>query len=173
MTHEHDPIPIEEAHVDEAAGILELQKVAYQSEAKIYDDFEIPPLTQTLAEMEGDFARQTILKASLSGRIVGSVRAYERDDTCHIGRVIVHPECQNRGLGARLLRAIEERFPAVGRYELFTGQRSERNLYFYKKYGYSAFRTEAGPTPGSCLVYLEKRAARESTSPSATARSPL
>jgi len=173
MTDEHDPIPIEEAHVGEAAEILALQRLAYQSEAKIYDDFEIPPLTQTLDQMEGDFERQTILKASLGGRIVGSVRAYAREGTCYIGRVIVHPECQNRGLGARLLRAIEERFPAVERYELFTGQRSERNLYFYKKYGYAAFRTEVGPAPGLSLVYLEKRGVRDSTSPSAAARSPL
>jgi GNAT superfamily N-acetyltransferase len=152
-------ILIEPAHVGEAAEILALQRLAYRSEAEIYDDYDIPPLTQTLPEMEADFERQKILKASLDGRIVGSVRAHVREGTCHVGRLAVHPDHQGRGLGARLLHAIEERFPSVARYELFTGQRSERNLYLYKKHGYVELRRETGPTPGSCLVYLEKRVA--------------
>ena len=35
------------ASIEAAAPILELQKQACQSEAKIYDDFAIPPLLQT------------------------------------------------------------------------------------------------------------------------------
>lgn len=31
--------------------IFELQKLTYQSEAELYDDFCIPPLTQTLDEL--------------------------------------------------------------------------------------------------------------------------
>jgi ribosomal protein S18 acetylase RimI-like enzyme len=148
-------IPIEPAQLGDAAGILGLQKLAYQSEAEICGDFSIPPLTQTLAEMEADFGRQTILKASLAGRIVGSVRAHAADSTCHIGRLIVHPECQNRGLGTRLMDAIERAFPTVARYELFTGERSERNLYLYRKLGYVPFRTERVSVALS-LVFLEK-----------------
>jgi hypothetical protein len=33
---------------------LALQKLAYRSEAEIYDDYTIPPLTQTLGEMRAD-----------------------------------------------------------------------------------------------------------------------
>ena len=124
---------IQRATREDAAEILALQKLAYRSEAEIYDAYDIPPLTQALAEMEADLERQTVLKAVMEGRIVGSVRAYEREGTCHIGRLIVHPEQQNRGLGARLLREIEAAFPQVERYELFTGHRSERNLYLYAK----------------------------------------
>jgi hypothetical protein len=39
---------IEEATVSDAEEILALQKLAYQSEAEIYNDFGIPPLVQTL-----------------------------------------------------------------------------------------------------------------------------
>ena len=36
------------AIIEDAAAILVLQRLAYQSEAAIYDDFTIPPLTETL-----------------------------------------------------------------------------------------------------------------------------
>ncbi len=45
---------IEEAGEEDAADILDLQRLAYQSEARLYDDYLIPPLTQTLDEMKGD-----------------------------------------------------------------------------------------------------------------------
>jgi ribosomal protein S18 acetylase RimI-like enzyme len=148
-------VQVEQASASDADAILALQKLAYRSEAEIYDDFEIPPLRQTLAEMQADFERQVVLEATLDGRIVGSVRGYERDGTCHIGRLIVDPGCQNRGIGRRLMAAIEERFRGVRRYELFTGHRSERNLYFYRKLGYVQFRTEVTNDKLS-IVFLEK-----------------
>jgi len=162
MSDETTKLQIGQTTVADAEAILALQKLAYRSEAEIYDDFEIPPLRQTLAEMQQDFARQLVLKATLDGRIVGSVRAHERAGTCHIGRLIVHPACQNRGIGRRLMAAIEERFRGVPRYELFTGQRSARNLAFYHKLGYVAFRTEAASERLS-IVYLEKPGSAETT----------
>ena len=39
---------IEPAMIEDAAEILALQKLAYRSEAEIYNDFSIQPLLQTL-----------------------------------------------------------------------------------------------------------------------------
>jgi GNAT superfamily N-acetyltransferase len=150
-------VEIATATPGDAAEILALQKLAYASEAEIYADASIPPLVQTREEMEQDIERQVVLKAVLAGRIVGSVRAYEQDGTCHVGRLIVHPELQNRGLGTRLMAAIEARFDSVLRYELFTGQRSERNLYLYRKLGYRPFRS-VKVTELLSFVHLEKPA---------------
>ncbi len=152
-------VPISDAVVADAAEILALQKLCYQSEAQLNGDFQIPPLLQDLAGMLADFAQQRILKAVFDGRIVGSVRACEREGACHIGRVIVHPELQNRGLGTRLMAEIEARFPTVSRFELFTGQKSARNLYLYQKLGYVPFRHQS-LSPQTTLVFLEKRVAR-------------
>jgi ribosomal protein S18 acetylase RimI-like enzyme len=151
---------IEEASDADADEILALQKLAYQSEARIYDDDTIPPLHQTLEEMRGDIARMAVLKATEEGRIVGSVRARLDDRaTCHIGRLIVAPDSQGRGLGQRLMRAIEERFVEAARYELFTGHRSERNLHLYRKLGYQVFREEPLGSRVT-MVFLEKRGRR-------------
>ena len=147
---------IEQAKTQDAAEILALQKLAYRSEAAIYDDYGIPPLTQTLAEMETDLYRQTVLKATIDGLIIGSVRAYEQEATCYIGRLIVHPDHQNQGIGTQLLQSVEAAFPQAKRFELFTGHKSARNLHLYRKLGYVAFKRE--PLGDAVtVVFLEKR----------------
>jgi ribosomal protein S18 acetylase RimI-like enzyme len=139
----------------DAAEILALQKLAYQSEAAIYQDYGIPPLIQTLAGIKAEFLRRHFLKAMAAGRIVGSVRAHLDQGTCYIGRLIVHPAYQNRGLGTKLMAEIEVRFPEARRYELFTGHRSARNLYLYQKLGYRPVRREQ-VSEKLTMVFLEK-----------------
>lgn len=146
---------IELAGVGDAQEILDLQKLAYQSEAALNNDYSIPPLTQSLDEIKADFRQQVVFKATLDGHIVGSVRGRLRDGSCHIGRLIVDPEFQNRGIGTRLLNRIEQHFGEAQHYELFTSERSERNLYLYKKLGYRVFRTEP-LTQKTTVVFLEK-----------------
>ena len=148
---------VERAGVEDAGEILALQKLAYQSEAAIYGDYTIPPLTQTLEEIRADFEKQVFHMVSTDGRIVGSVRAYEQGGTCFVGRLIVHPNFQNRGIGTKLLNQVEETFDDVERFELFTGSRSEKNLYLYQKVGYTVFRSEE-LTDKVSLVFLEKNA---------------
>jgi ribosomal protein S18 acetylase RimI-like enzyme len=148
---------IEKAMVSVAEELLALQKLAYRSEAEIYNDFSIPPLIQTLESMKEDFKNQLFLKALLDGRIMGSVRAYSKEGTCYIGRLIVHPDFQGRGIGTRLMNEIEKIFRGCKRFELFTGDRSERNLRLYQKLGYRMFKT-AKVTDRTNIVFLEKKA---------------
>jgi ribosomal protein S18 acetylase RimI-like enzyme len=143
------------AQGDDVHTILKLQKQAYQSEAEIHRDFTIPPLTQTMEGIKEDFTRQLFLKAEIDDTIVGSVRAHRDGETCYIGRLVVHPDFQNRGIGTRLLNEIEYIFRDAKRFELFTGHRSERNLYLYQKSGYQICKTERIHAHLS-LVYLEK-----------------
>ena len=146
---------IEKATVSDAEELLALQKLAYRSEAEIYNDFSIPPLVQTLESMEEDFKNHLFLKAVMDGRIVGSVRANAKEGTCHIGRLVVHPDFQNRGIGTRLMDEIEKIFSGGKRFELFTGDKSERNLRLYQKRGYRIFKT-ATITDRTNVIFLEK-----------------
>jgi ribosomal protein S18 acetylase RimI-like enzyme len=149
-------IIIERAAVSDAEEILSLQKLAYRSEAEIYHDFNIPPMVQTLESIEKDFENQVFLKALIDGRIIGSVRAYSKEGICYIGRLIVHPDFQNQGIGTKLMNEIEKIFGTCQRFELFTGDKSERNLYLYQKLGYKLFKT-ANITDQTNIVFLEKR----------------
>ncbi len=147
---------IEKALKKDLEEILELQKLAYQSEAEIYDDYSIPPLTQTLEEIKEDFSFQILLKIVINNKLIGSVRAYRENDTCYIGKLIVHPNSQNKGIGTKLLKEVEIKFNDVKRYELFTGHRSEKNLYLYQKLGYLQFKSEI-INENLQLIYLEKK----------------
>ena len=147
---------IVQAELTDAPEILALQKVAYASEARLYDDWSIPPLTQTLTSLEAEFRTHTILKAVVAQRLVGSVRAVCRQGVCAIGRLAVHPEFQGRGIGSALLRAAEAASGGATRFELFTGSRSEANIRLYQRHGYSIVRTEV-LSPSVSLVFLEKQ----------------
>ena len=134
---------IETADINDAAEILLLQKEAFQSEAKTYNDFEIPPLTETLDDLKQLFKNHIFLKATVDGKIVGSVRASLNNGTCHIGRLVVDPQFQNQGIGKKLLFEIERKCASCKRFELFTGIKSAKNIHLYEKEGYRAYKTEA------------------------------
>ncbi len=134
-----DGIVIQVAQPEDAEPILALQRLAYQSEAILNQDWLIPPLTQTLEELRNQIASQTVLKAVHEETVIGSVRAYLENSTCQIGRLIVHPDLQGKGIGTRLIHAIEAAFPEAMRFELFTSVRSTANIRLYHRLGYTLF----------------------------------
>lgn len=135
--------------------ILLLQYAAFQSEAKILNNEKIPPLTQTLSDLQEEFDKKIFLKATDENeKIVGSVRFFLENETVYIGKLIVSPKFQNRGIGAKLLLDVEKIFPGK-RYELFTRAGNLKNLAFYKKHGYKIF-SEKVFNKDLTFVYLEK-----------------
>ncbi len=148
-------ILITKAIVDDLQIILDLQKLAYISEANIYEDHTIQPLCQTLEELQNEFETHVFLKASAETNIVGSVRANRIDNTCFIGKLIVNPAFQNQGTGTKLMNEIENCFSDVKRFELFTGKKSSKNIYLYKKLGYEVFE-EKQINSKLTLIFMEK-----------------
>lgn len=136
--------------------ILRLQYLAYQSEARLLNNFSIPPLRENLEDLVRQFeAGMVFLKAvDTDGALVGSVRARVEQNRVYVGKLMVHPQRRGKGLGTRLLAALESMVPQA-RYELFTSTQSLRNLRLYERTGYRPFREEE-PEPGLRLVFLEK-----------------
>lgn len=151
-----DRPPITRASREDLPRILALQKLAFAVEAARYDDPTLPPMTQTLAELEREFTRSRILQIVDGEELLGAVRGRVDDaGTGHIGRLIVQPTQQGRGLGTRLLRAIEAELAEAVRFELFTGDRSLGQLRLYERLGYRRYKSV--PAGSHELVYLEKR----------------
>lgn len=149
-------IVIEKAQKEDLKKILELQYFAYQSEAKLFCDMDISPLKQTLEEVYDEFNKGVILKAiDENGVIIGSVRAYQDAGTVYIGKLMVHPDMKNKGIGTRLLLEIENVY-SNQRFELFTSTRSIKNIKLYEKLEYEIFKEEI-VSEELKFVYMQKR----------------
>lgn len=141
---------------DDAGELLTLQRAAYATEARIYGDPELPALIQSRPELQAELATATTLKATVAHRIIGAVRARVDGTVLHVGRLTVAPDWQGRGIGSRLLTAVESHHAdQVDTVALFTGHLSEANLAMYARRGYREQRRER-LSPGVVLVHLTK-----------------
>ena len=135
--------------------ILRLQKECYITEAELYNDYNIAPLKQDINSLEEEYKTSLLLKVVLGETIIGSIRGYHKEGTLYIGKLIVAKIFQNQGIGQRLLMSIESEFNDYERSELFTGFKSEKNLYLYTKNGYVEFKREK-INNNVTLIFLEK-----------------
>ena len=146
---------IEKANLEDLDEILRLQYLAYQSEAALFGNKDIPPLKQKIDEVTEEYEQGLILKMiDENDVIIGSVRAKEVDGTVYIGKLMVHPNHRCKGHGRRLLMEIERSYPGK-RYELFTSTRSKDNIRLYKDNGYREFDQRI-VKDDLIFVYMEK-----------------
>ena len=139
----------------DAAEVFTLQRACWVQEQQANPGVFIPPLHEDFADVQAWLTEWTTLVLRHGGRLVGAVRGRLHDETWDIGRLMVAPDLQGRGIGRVLLDAIELAAPveATG-YVLFTGALSERNIRIYKKAGSRLL----GPDPNAAgAVRLVKR----------------
>jgi len=149
------PVEISLATPEDSAELVRILKAAFMLEAIRYNKFDIPPLLETVENFAASFADLTIYKAEQNGKIVGSVNTRIEGSTCYIGRLIVGPEIHNQGIGKQLMARAEADNAQVARFELFTGYRSEKNIRFYEKQGYTSYDQKMLEEDFG-MVYLEK-----------------
>jgi tRNA (guanine37-N1)-methyltransferase len=115
---------------------------------------------ETLHEVVEALGEWTTWTWRSSGRLVASVRVRTSptDPTLwQIGRLMVAPDLQGRGLGRALLAHAEAQAPAgTAAYWLNTGASSERNLRIHRKAGYRVQPGE-GAFPGTVDLVKPRR----------------
>jgi ribosomal protein S18 acetylase RimI-like enzyme len=140
---------------EDAGEVLTIQRAAFVSEALIYGSVDMPPLTQTLDELEAELRDAYGWVARVDGRLVGAIRAREQDGLLLIGRIAIAPDQQGEGIGQALLEAAESSSSAE-QAELFTGSLSEANIRLYERCGYvETERVEKGD--GIQEVFFRKK----------------
>lgn len=157
MTTETRSTTVRGIRPDDAGEVLTLQRAAFVSEALIYGDPDMPPLTQTLEQVEAELADNLGCVAVRGTRIVGAARAVADDGVLLIGRIAVAPDVQGEGIGSVLLDALEERGRDAGCRvaELFTGSLSEANIALYESRDYVRSQ-EIDQGDGTQQVFLRK-----------------
>jgi tRNA (guanine37-N1)-methyltransferase len=141
----------------DAGELFTLQRACWVQEMQANPGVPIPALEETFADLQQWIGTDTVIVVRASGRLVAAVRAklHRRPDgdLWDIGRLMVAPDLQGRGLGRQLLERIEARAPdSAAGFELFTGAGSARNQRMYRKAGY---RLHGEIEPG--VVLLTKR----------------
>lgn len=147
----------------DAGELLTLQRACWVQEALANDSLaDIPALHESLDDVLDWMRDWSTWVVRSEGRLVGAVRGRlepvegsGRGFAWAIGRVMVAPDLQGRGLGRALLAHIESvAAPEATSYRLFTGARSTDNIRMYKKAGYRV-RTDLDAPP--LAVLLTKR----------------
>jgi ribosomal protein S18 acetylase RimI-like enzyme len=154
---EEDDVRVAEVTSVDAGELLTLRRAAFVSEAQLYNDPNIPALTQTLDELTADLESDAVitLGAWRGHRLVGSIRVGIEGDKANLGRLAVAPDVQGHGIGTTLLFAVLKYLPETTKEVwVFTGQDSKQNIALYNKAG---FEHEYDQTAGDLTyAYLRK-----------------
>ena len=148
------------ARASDAGELTTLQRACWVSEARANDTHDIPPLVESVDDVAQGMRDWQTWVVREGGRLVGSVRTRSHPDDAtvwQIGRLMVAPDLQGRGLGRALLAHAEAQAPSgTAAYWLNTGHRSERNLRTYRKAGYRVQPGE-GTYPGTVDLLKPRR----------------
>src|SRR3954447_8278246 len=151
MTSSAPPPAVElrTAQPADAGELFVLQRAAFVAEGQRYGRADLPPLRDTVDDVRrvvADPGTDVLVAVAMDdahgrpGRLLGSARL-EVDaatGTGHVGRIVVAPDVEGRGLGSLLIDAVHALAARRGlrTLELFTGAGSERNLRLYRRHGY-------------------------------------
>ena len=144
----------------DAGELYTLQRACWLQELIANPGVEIPALTESLDDVRRGLGEWTVMVARDpgSGRLVGAVRGrLDAHGEWDIGRIMVAPDLQGRGLGRALLELVEDARAARGADLRALHRRRGRcdNLRMYKKAGFR-LRPDREAPPGA--VVLTKRA---------------
>lgn len=146
---------IEIATIDDVPAILELQRLAFGPQCKELGFEDAAPMTETLEHAYEEFTQCLMLKIQTAdGQIIGSVRGSVKDGSLYIGRLMVHPDHRQKGLGQKLFLDIQSRLPHT-RVWLCTCQQVTHTYEFYQRQGFKTYQSEE-VGKGLTWVYMEK-----------------
>ncbi|KEO81188.1 GNAT family N-acetyltransferase [Tumebacillus flagellatus] len=157
---------------ENAEKMLGLQIPSYKVEAKLIGFDGIPPLHETVEELQGCGERFWVYE--IDGRWAGAI-AYEVEKSAGereasgvggpggdggsavvISRMMVHPDYFRRGIARALLRhVLQVAEPSAQLYRVSTGSLNEPALQLYRSEGFHETR-RLEVAPGVEITFLEK-----------------
>jgi ribosomal protein S18 acetylase RimI-like enzyme len=139
-----------------AAQLLDLQRRAYRVEAELIGSDAIPPLRETVEELQA--CGETFLVARVDGVLAGAISWRAGGGTIDLHRLVVDPEHFRKGIGVALVRAALAAEPAASRAIVQTGAANEPAIALYRREGFEP-DGELEPVPGLRVARFAKRLA--------------
>lgn len=147
------------AELADVGELLTLTHACWLSEGRLHHRFDIPPMLETYESLRDSLTQWDTYVVRMGGRLVGSVRgrrAEGADTSWEIGRLMVAPDLQGRGLGRYLLEHIQRVIPSdTTQFELIAGINSLDNQRMYKKAGF-----RGKPDADAGIVRMTKRVSK-------------
>lgn len=128
--------PIVLATLADVGEILTLQRACWVQEALANRTLDIPALYESADDVSTSLTQWETYVMREDGRLVGSVRGRRNGGEYEVGRLMVAPDLQGRGLGRRLLEHILSVAPAGMPFVLSTGALSVDNQRMYRAAGF-------------------------------------
>lgn len=119
-----------------AAEIYDLQKNAYEVEANIIGYLDLPPLKETVQDLQQ--CGELFLGYVLEGKVLGAISYKTSTDLLDIHRLMVHPLHFRKGIAHALLVHLEECEAAICEWIVSTGTGNTPAINFYKRNGFQA-----------------------------------
>lgn len=145
------------ATVNDLAAVRDITAAAYAPYTAVLGG---PPLPVT-EDYEPRIARDEVWLRD-DGEAISAIAVFERhEDHLLIFSLAVAPSFQRQGLGIELLRFVDTRAVewGVAEVRLYTNARMERNIAFYRAYGFQETGRRPNPyRPGWMLVDMAKLA---------------
>jgi GNAT superfamily N-acetyltransferase len=158
------PVTVAVAGIDDAPIFLHVMQLSFAEHAGHLD----PPSgahAETLDDVRAAIARGGAFLARVDGEPAGCARWRHEPEFIYAERVGVLPGFRGRGVGAALMRAIEEVGLAAGRPDARIGTRAqlEGNRRFYEGLGYRVLRTQRHPRGTDTILWMGKSLADPGT----------
>ncbi|WP_216827629.1 GNAT family N-acetyltransferase [Alkalihalobacterium elongatum] len=117
-----------------AAEINVLQKNAYKVEANIIGYFDLPPLNETVQELQQ--CGEVFLGYVIEEKVVGAISYKMSIEILDIHRLMVHPHHFRKGIAQALLTYLEEYEPSIHEWIVSTGTSNTPAILLYKRNGF-------------------------------------
>lgn len=159
MSHEIDHLQTytitEVDHHDLAIAqqIHSVQMAAYQIESDLIDYPDLPPLLESVEDVQA--SGECFLACWSNGKVVGVLSFERQRDLIEICRLVVAPEATRRGIGSQLLIVLEQRQVGCRCLNVSTAERNIPAIKLYEKQGYRITKRRELPD-GLRLVELAK-----------------
>jgi ribosomal protein S18 acetylase RimI-like enzyme len=119
---------------DVAEAVIELQRRSYGIEAELIGSDEIPPLRETLEELQA--SGETFLGAYLESTLVGAISWRRQAGVLDLHRLVVDPSRFRGGIGSALIRGALAAEPTAERAIVQTGASNEPAKQLYRREGF-------------------------------------
>lgn len=149
---------IEQLRVEEletARKIWQVQIPSYQVEAKLINFDQIPPLRESVEDLQR--CEETFYGYWIGEELAGAISYKREGDALDIHRMMVHPQHFRKGVASKLLAFVEQVEEGVQRILVATGARNVPAVNLYLRHGFHQVG-EQEVAPGVFLALFEKSA---------------